>query len=178
MTCMLKRSLGAVCGMALVLALASCRKDPGSSTRIWRMGEQVQVGPLIYSVIEAEWHGHLAAGGKERLPQNRFLIVRVSVTNSGGREVGVPGMVLETPQGESYYEDPDGEGVPDWLPGLRRLAPAETREGRILFDAPQKSYRLRVQEEGMPEQPEEKLASALIDIPLDLRAPVAIPLKR
>ena len=174
----MKRIVLALGAVALLVASASCRKQPASGGRVWRMGEQVQVGPLIYNVIEAEWHADLKVGEKQVLPQHRFLLLRVSVTNSGGRPTGVPGLTLESAGGASYYEQTDIDGFPDRLPPLRRLAPAETLDGRVLFDAPQDAYKLRVREEGEPEQPEDKLAAALIEIPLNLPSPVSIPVKQ
>ncbi len=167
---------------ALVLAAVgltlSCQRKSGGSARVWRMGEQVKVGPLIYSVLEAEWQADLKAGDKQIVPQNRFLLVRLSITNSGGQPVTVPGVTLEGAGGEAYYEQTEVDGVPDRLPPIRHLNPAETIEGRVLFDAPQNAYRLRVREEGELDQPEDKLAAALIEIPLNLPSPLSIPVKQ
>jgi len=163
---------------AVIWLPLSCQRKASGNARVWRMGEQVKVGPLIYSVLEAEWHADLRAGDKQVVPQNRFLMVRLSVTNSGGQPVSVPGVSLEGAGGEAYYEQTEVEGVPDRLPPLRHLAPAETIVGRVLFDAPQNAYRLRVREEGEPDQPEDKLAAALIDIPLNLPSPLSIPVKQ
>lgn len=174
----LRRTALAAAAIAAFCLPLSCQKKSGGSARVWRMGEQVKVGPLIYSVLEAEWHADLKAGDKQVIPQNRFLLVRLSVTNSGGQPVSVPGVTLEGEKGEAYYEQTEVEGVPDRLPPLRHLAPAETIEGRVLFDAPQNAYRLRVREEGEPDQPEDKLAAALIEIPLNLPSPLSIPVKQ
>ena len=129
------------------------------------MGERVQVGPLIYSVLHAEWRTQLGEGSEARTPKNRFLIVQLTVTNSGGGETSIPPVTLEDERGGAYPEEPNGTGVADWLGLLRKLAPAQTDQGRIVFDAPAGAYRLRVTDDN-PELGREK--AALIDIPLQL----------
>jgi hypothetical protein len=48
---------------------------------------------------------------------------------------------------------------------LRKLAPAQTEQGRVLFDVPTGAYRLRVTDDS-PEAGTEKVA--VVDIPLRL----------
>ncbi len=128
------------------------------------MGERVQVGPLIYTVLESEWHEQLGEIPDLRAPQHRFLALRVSVTNSGIKDSGVPPMELVDPNGETYTELSDGRGLAQWLGSLRILKPAATEHGRVLFDVPSGAYRLRVKEEA--ELDEEK--TALVDIPFQV----------
>lgn len=78
------------------------------------------------------------------MPQNRFLLITISATNSGGSEVSVPLLQLEAPDGKVYREIENGEGVDNWFGILRTLEPAQTQQGRILFDVPLSSYRLRL----------------------------------
>jgi hypothetical protein len=139
------------------------------------MGERVQVGTLIYTVLDAEWTQQLGAAATPRMPHNRFLVLKLNITNSGGRDVAIPGVVLEDSKGEMHSEVMDGTGVEDFLPVFRKLSPAETREGRVLFDAPQGAYRLRVKEDADPAIEEGKEKSALIEIPLNLNPPTVIP---
>ena len=49
------------------------------------MGERVQVGPLVYQVLESDWRSELGSGG--RTPKDRYLFVKVSITNSSGSPV-------------------------------------------------------------------------------------------
>ncbi|MEK7409178.1 MAG: DUF4352 domain-containing protein [Acidobacteriota bacterium] len=133
------------------------------------MGERVQVGPLIYTVLEGEWRDQLGAPPNLRTPQHRFLILRLSVTNSGARESSIPPLTLIGPGDQSYPELTNGEGVEQWLGYLRSLSAAGTEHARVLFDVPSGSYRLRVVNEAEPE--EER--AALIDIPF--QAPPAPP---
>jgi len=129
------------------------------------MGERVQVGPLIYNVLHAEWRTQLGEGPEARAPKNRFLLVQLTITNSGGAETSIPPITLEDERGGAYPEEPDGTGMTNWLGVLRKLTPAQTDQGRIVFDAPAGAYRLRVTDDN-PELGREK--AALIDIPLQL----------
>jgi len=155
---------------ALVL-LALCGVGSGCSShkastdrRIYQMGERVQVGPLIYTVLESEWQDELGEGLTARTPQNRFLVIRLSVTNSGVKDSGIPPLALLAARGQTYPELNNGEGVSQWLGYLRSLKPSATEHGRVLFDVPSSSYRLRVSNEAEPEQ--EK--TALIEIPFQV----------
>jgi hypothetical protein len=128
------------------------------------MGEPVTVGPLIYTVMDTEWRSQLGEGPTARLPENRFLLVRLSVTNSGASNAMVPAMAAVDPGGQSHLELTDGQGVDEWLGYLRTLRPAETDRGRVVFDVPPNSYRLRVTNDAEPGA--EKVA--LIEMPLQL----------
>jgi hypothetical protein len=134
------------------------------------MGERVQVGTLIYTVLDAEWRDQLGAQPKTRLPQHRFLAVQLMATNGGSAVCGVPMLSLVNESGKSYEELSDGEGLEDWLGYLRTLKPGETIQGRVLFDAPLGAYNLRlVNDADLEDQ-----RSALVDIPLQL-GPRALP---
>src|SRR4051812_42859426 len=102
----------------------------------YMMGERVENGPFTYTVVEASWASQLGEGFNIRVPQNRFLILSVSVTNGGGSEASVPLLSLEASNGQLYQELLDGNGVSDWMGALRSLKPASTMTGRIIFDAP------------------------------------------
>jgi len=133
------------------------------------MGERVSVGPLVYTVQDAEWHDQLGEGLGARTPRHRFLVIRLSVTNSGIREADVPPMSLISPAGQVYEELSQGDGVPEWLGYLRAVKAAATEHGRVLFDAPSGSYRLRVGAAGDDEE-----TFALIEIPYQAPPP-ALP---
>ena len=76
--------------------------------------------------------------------QNRFLVISISATNGGGSQVSVPMLELESPDGKIYKELENGEGVDNWFGILRTMEPAQTLQGRILFDVPLSSYRLKL----------------------------------
>jgi hypothetical protein len=128
------------------------------------MGERVEVGSLIYTVMDTEWHTQLGEGPDARLPQHRFMTVRLSVTNSGVSDSAVPAMSLVDAQGQAYPELTDGHGVAEWLGLLRTVKPAQTERGRVLFDVPTGAYRLRVANDADPEEQK----AAHIDLPLQL----------
>jgi hypothetical protein len=112
------------------------------------MGERVVVGPLTYTVVETTWRSQLGDGFRLRLPQQRFMLVTVAVTNGGGHEVSIPLLSLENQNGTVYRESDSGEGVDNWFGILRTLNPAQTQQGRLLFDVPLTSYKLRLSDGG------------------------------
>ncbi|MBV9401843.1 MAG: DUF4352 domain-containing protein [Bryobacterales bacterium] len=131
-------------GVFIIACLpGGCSRE--NSARIdYAMGDQAPVGPLSYTVIETSWQTQLGDVLKLRVPQQRFLVMRISVTNGGGSELSIPLLQLESYTGQTYQESQDGEGLANWLGLLRTLRPAETLQGQILFDVPLTSYRLRV----------------------------------
>jgi len=142
---MLKRALfPSLLPLAISLLTASCRPQAVSTRAEYQMGEKVPAGPLTYTVVEKVWRSQLGEMFQTRMPQNRFLVVTLSATNGGGSEVSVPLLQLEAPDGKLYTELENGEGVDNWFGILRTLEPAQTGQGRILFDVPLSSYRLRL----------------------------------
>jgi hypothetical protein len=129
----------------LVLAgfLAACNHEYSASKEN-PMGETVTVGPLRYNVIESNWYGQLGEGFKIRSAQQRFLAISVSITNGGGSDVAVPLLSVENSSGQSFVEVENGDGLNNWMGLLRNVSPAQTVQGRILFDVPMASYRLRL----------------------------------
>ena len=131
---------------ALPLALAlltGCR--PQAPERLnYGMGERVEVGPLTYVIVESFWRTQLGELFQIRVPQQRFLLVRLSVTNGGGSDASVPLLQLDAPNGQSFKELEDGTGISGWLGLFRNVAPAQTQQGLIVFDVPLTSYRLRL----------------------------------
>jgi len=156
--------------LVLVL-LACCLLSLGCSSsktltdsRVFHMGERVEVGPLIYTVTDTEWQAQLGEGPSARIPQHRFLMIRLSVTNSGVSDSAVPAMSLVDARGETYTELTDGQGVTEWMGFLRSVKPAQTERGRVLFDVPTGAYQLRVANDAEPEI--QKVAH--VEIPLQL----------
>jgi Telomeric repeat-binding factor 2. len=130
------------------------------------MGERVQLGPLTYNVIETEWKTQLAEGVGSKIPANRYLIVKMSITNGGGGNVAVPLFTVEDAAGHSYPEVTEGtDAVASWLGLLRNMAPAQNENGVVIFDVPMGAYKLRISDGG--DIGNEK--TALIDIPVHLQ---------
>ena len=134
--------------LAAVFSMTGCGARQQSLRVDYEMGERVTVGPLTYNVIESSWRSQLGNEFKLRLPQQRFLMITVSVTNGGGHEVSVPLLTLENSSGQSFLESDSGDGVENWFGILRSLAPAQTQQGRIVFDVPLSSYKLRLSDGG------------------------------
>jgi hypothetical protein len=150
--------------LSIILTLSACRggKD-ASHIGTFRMGERVQAGPLIYTVLESEWKSQLDGNG--RTPKNRFLFIRVSITNSSGANVSAPAFTLRGPGDTTYEEVTEGlDGVRNWLNILRTIAPAQTETGYVIFDAPVAAYKLVMSDAG--EVGNEKYAQ--VDIPVEL----------
>jgi len=124
------------------------------------MGERAQAGPLIYNVFEADWRAQLGEGPLARHPARRFLIVRLSVTNSGAEVLSAPGLRLLDDAGHLYDETIDGQNVPSWLGLVRKMKPADTLEGNILFDVDPKSYKLKLDDDSDPDR------KVLVEMPL------------
>lgn len=129
----------------------------------FKMGERVQVGPVIYNILEAEWKTALTDGG--RAPQNRFLLLRVSITNSGAQPASAPAFEIMAENGTKYREVTENlEGVRNWLGLLRTVAPSSTEQGTIVYDVPLGAYQLILVEGGDAET--ERYAH--VEIPVQL----------
>jgi len=144
----------------VALSLAMLVLSPGCSrkkeVRIVTMGEKAEIGPFIYQAIETRWP--MSVEG--RTPKDRLFIIRVSVLNKGAGEMTIPGFEVLDDAGNSFPEVVDGTGIDQWLGVSRKLQPANTDQGNIIFDVPPKHYRLRVADEND--------SFMYIDIPLNL----------
>lgn len=156
--------------LAIALCAGACRDKPAPEVAsVFQMGERAQAGPLIYTVVDTHTAVSLGSAANPRIPLNRFLLVRLSVVNSGGAASSIPTLTLVDDQGQSYQEAASGEGVPDWMGFVRKVSPAESTQGVILFDVPQKRFRLRVSDES-------DAKFAFVAIPLTLgEAPTVVP---
>ncbi len=158
-------------GAALALCgfLGGCASQQASRTngRLYRMGEAVQTGPLVYTVLDTEWLDQIGDPAAPRLPRNRFLSVRISVTNTGAATSGIPPLTITDGRGASYTEINDVSGLAEWLGYIRSVRDAETLHGRVLFDAPPGAYRLKVADDADPENQ----TFATIEMPLQLTRP-------
>jgi hypothetical protein len=119
---------------------------------------------LIYTVLETDWLAELPGTTTVRLPKNKFLRIQMTIFNSSNREVSVPMMRLQDPEGVESMELSEGEGVQEWLGILRHVSPSETLQGGALFDVKQGEFKLRVSDGGEPD----KEITALVHIPLIL----------
>lgn len=155
----------------VAILLVSCSSPATPTVHTYAMGERAQVGSLIYNVFSTRWMTQLGTGLSARVPASRFFVIRLSVVNSGSRESSVPSLTLIDDTGQSYPELSNGDGVAQWAGYLRRVKPAESLTGNVLFDAPPKHYKLQVADES-----EER--KAMIDIPLSFSedAPGQIPI--
>lgn len=166
----------------LATTLLSCSSaDKVPPVRTYQIGERVNLGELAYTVSQKEWQNQLGSGVDARIPQNRFLLLRMNIENTGKSEAFVPNTQLQDEAGTSYPEVMDGEGVPDWIGGTRQLKPGGSVQGYLLYDVPPKRYSLQI-------SGEEEKAIALVEIPLsfdsdvpDVTTPInpeAIPKKK
>ena len=174
---------GAAACLLMLSGCSSAIKSKGEASVVHAMGNPVLVGPLTYTIVETDWRDTLDGSSGPILPQNRFLLINITIHNKGAREVGVPLLTLIDASGKEYRELNKGEGVPQWLGLLRTVQSTETESGRVAFDVPQGSYKVRVSSGGDVESE----TSALIDLPyvpdttttkpLDAAAPPAVPVK-
>lgn len=160
-----RRQFLALAGASL-LAISCSGRKAGAGGMTFRMGERATVGKLIYNVTEAQWKTSLGDGPSTRVPQHRFLVVRLTVTNSGTEQMGMPLLKVFDANGTEHMELDNGEGVEGWLGFLRMLNGVETREGALLFDIAPASYKLQVTDGGDAENEQ----VAYVDIPLQLDA--------
>jgi hypothetical protein len=160
----LSRCLPVVALIAAALLLADC-KPPAAAfpVRTYPMGEKVLLGNLTYIVIETEYLTQIGEGPAPRIPQNRFFLVKLSVSNGGSEPVNVNAFQVEDDSGKAFPEINNGDGVPEWIGYLLSLRPGESAQGNALFDAPPRHYVLRIHDETGEK-------AALIDIPLTFNA--------
>lgn len=155
-----------------ILLLNGCQRQ--NSTQInYQMGERITDGPMVYNVVQTAWKTQFGDVLNIRTPQNRFLLIMLSATNSGGKEISLPFFTLEGPNGAEYKEVQTGDGVDNWFGLLRTLNPAETRQGNLVFDAPLTSYRLRLTDGGEPGT--EKMVWVEIPLRLDTDTSISLP---
>ena len=123
-----RRRFAITCALTAFLGFSGCARENISQID-YRMGEKVVDGPLIYTVIETSWVMQLGDMFHARLPEQRFMLVSISVTNSGGREVSVPLLTLKNSSGKEFEEVGDGQGIDRWFGLLRTIQPAQRCKG-------------------------------------------------
>jgi Telomeric repeat-binding factor 2. len=128
--------------VTLLAAQLACVKPPPVS--VYRMGDKVQVGPLIYNVFEAKWLPQIGEGPEARTPAHRFLILHLMVVNGGAETQSVQSFQLVDASGQVFQESIEGKDVPHWLGIVRNVRPADTLDGSVVFDVEPKTYKLRL----------------------------------
>ena len=158
--------IGFAAPLLVLVALASqtaCPKPP-PPTNVYRMGDKIQVGPLIYNVFETSWLAQIGQGAQARTPAHRFLILHVMIVNSGAEKLMAPSFKLVDGAGAVYNESTEGQDVAHWLGMIRNLKPADTLEGNVLFDVEPKSYKLKLDDGSETGQ------VLMVDLPLEFEA--------
>lgn len=155
--------------LALMLLLSACGESTSTDSFVYKMGEKVSVGSLVYMVLEAEWKSELSGGlgALPQTPKHRFLVVKLAMTNGGGAQATIPLLTLENGNKDSTMEVSEVKDLPSWLGLVRLVNPAQTDQGYIVFDVPTGAYKLRVTD-GKETGTE---TTRLIDIPLSLSEP-------
>jgi len=138
------------------------------------MGENVPVGQLTYVVVDSAWRNQLGEAFKARSAEQRFLLIKLSVTNGTGQDVAIPLLTLEGTNGQTYREVANGEGVDNWFGLLRTISPGQNQQGNILFDVPLTSYKLRIPD--IADAGLEKYVSVQIPLRLDSDLPIQSPI--
>ncbi|MEP6717186.1 MAG: DUF4352 domain-containing protein, partial [Terriglobia bacterium] len=132
---------------AFIVLLSGCSEKPGRQPKIFAAGEKATADQLIFSVVDSEIRTRLGDDASPRIPQNRFVVIQIAVTNSSNGDLSIPGLTLIDDSGKSYPELADGAGVQHWLGVLRRLGTGQTERGAVLFDAPAGHYKLKLTDE-------------------------------
>ena len=146
-------------GVAATLCATGCLTRPGYAVKTYRMGDRIELGKLVYNVYETQWHPQFGTGPAGRVPQNRFLLIRVNITNSGQADIIVPNFVVINDNAKEFPELSNGDQVPQWVGLLRSVKPADSLQGNLVFDCTAGHYKLRITDET-----EQK--TALVDLPL------------
>jgi len=104
------RNLYACTLLAAVSALQMACMAPAPPVNVFHLGDKIQAGPLIYNVMEGKWRAQIGEGPDPRVPERRFLIVHLTVTNSGGQDLDIPSLTLVDQGGQVFNESLDAAG--------------------------------------------------------------------
>lgn len=156
------RSVLARVSLLTAVLLSGCSQK-AFPVRTYQMGEKVSLGSTVYTVFETQWLTHIGVPPDEKVPQNRYFLVRFSAVNGGGADLMLPALAVEDDTGKSYAEVTSDVGAPQWVGLVRQVHPAESIAGNMVFDCPPGHYKLRLSDEVSGHE-------ALIDIPLTFTA--------
>jgi hypothetical protein len=160
------------------LGLMSCGRESSEALekkgKTFKMGERAAVGLLTYNVLEATYYTQLGAAGAYKIPERRFLVIRLAITNGGAKEAELPFLRLVDESGTGYPEVGDADFLSGWFGLIRKIGPTQTEEGRILFDVQPKSYHLEVTDGAEPGK--EQLG--FVEIPIDFDTAEPVPSAR
>ncbi|MFN0169391.1 MAG: DUF4352 domain-containing protein [Bryobacteraceae bacterium] len=152
--------------LAAFLVLSGCSDSaPKTPIPTFQIGEKVDLPPFIYSVIDTQWMTHIGEGVAQRVPAGRFLVVRLSITNTSSEENSVPALTLVDASDNSYPEVMDVGSLEAWVGLARAVKAADTLEGVFVFDVSPGTYRLRLQDSPA----ETRLA--VVELPLKFDSP-------
>jgi hypothetical protein len=157
-----------------VLTTSACGRKQTSEQINYAMGERITAGPMVYNVVQTVWKTQLGDLFKVRVPDQRFLLISLSATNTSGKPVSLPFFTLEGSNREPYPELENGEGIDNWFGLLRDIAPSETKQGNIVFDVPLTSFRLQLTDGGEPGM--EKYVWVEIPLRMDTDSSLSTPL--
>jgi len=124
--------------LILLIFSGSCTKK--KDVRMVEMGELAVIGPYRYKAYETLWP--LSLG--DRVPKDRFLVVKLTVENDLDQHSTVPSIDLVDDAGNVIPELSDGTGVEHWLGMVRTLTKDQPTDGAVVFDAAPRQYMLRV----------------------------------
>jgi hypothetical protein len=143
-----------------VFALTGCGSTPTRTVKTYQSGEKAEHNKLIYSIVDAQIFTRLGEDPNARIPQNRFYVVQLSVSNSGNANSSIGPMTLVDDSGKLYPELADGTNIPHWLGVIRNVDANQTETGFVVFDAPSAHYKLRLTDETDDED-------VFVDMPLN-----------
>lgn len=151
--------LASSAALTLILVAAGCSGTSERKSVVYQAGDNAAVDQLTYRVIGTQMLTRLGDGTNQRIPQNRFYLVRVSVANEGSEEASIPALTLMDDSGKTYEELTDGSGVTQWLGVVRRVGGKQSESGTVVFDAPASHYRLKLTDDT-------DNSDAYVDLPL------------
>jgi hypothetical protein len=167
---MMKKLHGLTAGaLAFVLLGASCRseekKNPSASEtaqsdaaqnnnelpaiqenrapKVFPVGIVVPAGVIGYRVESYQFVAQLPGGAKPAAGR-KFLLLKISMRNTGAKETPVATFKLVYKETEINLSEQGGK-APDSLNGLKQLAKDEGKSGVLVFEAPEtKALRLKI----------------------------------
>lgn len=146
-----------------MLALPSCSGLSPAQVVRGEMGQKLKVENISYTVLAADWAEALGEGATARIPNHRFLLLRIAATNESGEPAEIGSLKLIASNGTEYGEVANGADVAEWLGMARELSAKESKLGVVLFDAPKAVYELQVADAFYDG---ESGSAALIQIPI------------